>query len=91
MQHLAICYLQNKQVKLCHNDNKNQNRLPELINSANRIQQEAMTDANPITNPKNNQILAPLRPRQPSSYTSSRIYIVKILIFQIQVMLCFIT
>lgn len=48
------------------------------MKSANKIQMEAMTDANPITNPRNSQILVPLDPKHPPSYISPLIYIKKI-------------
>lgn len=41
--------------------------LPSFMKSANNIQIEAMTDANPITKPKKSQILVPLDPKQPPS------------------------
>lgn len=37
--------------------------IPAATKSANKIQQAAITAANPITNPTNNQPLAPLAPK----------------------------
>lgn len=39
--------------------------IPSATKSANKIQQAAITAANPITNPINSQLLAPLAPKQP--------------------------
>lgn len=40
-------------------------KIPAATKLANKIQQAAITAANPITNPINNQLLAPLAPKQP--------------------------
>lgn len=40
-------------------------KIPASTKLANKIQQAAITAANPITNPINSQLLAPLAPKQP--------------------------
>lgn len=40
-------------------------KIPAATKLANKIQQAAITAANPITNPINSQLLAPLAPKQP--------------------------
>lgn len=39
--------------------------VPAATKLANKIQHAAITAANPITNPMNSQLLAPLAPKQP--------------------------
>lgn len=46
---------------MCYKDTN----LPATTKLANKIQQAAITAANPITNPMNNQLLAPFAPKQP--------------------------
>lgn len=45
-------------------------KVPAATKLANKIQHAAITAANPMTNPTNSQLLAPLAPKQPPLYAS---------------------